>query len=238
MTNHSLIAGVISGNEEVKNILTLAGSVAHELRDCLAIISTCALVSEGKISDIKRSVKSADYLISNLQLQMRGIVSGKAVVEDFKRSSVLKDINDALEMYPFGVGEKGLITVKADKTIDSGSGDFEYFGNPVLTVRVLYNLIKNSLRAIKNAGKGAVIISLKSGIKYNQLTFKDTATGIPKEFLPKIFEPYESTMVSQGGTGIGLAFCKFVMKSYGGDISCTSVEGKFTEFVLSFPEIK
>ena len=108
-------------------------------------------------------------------------------------------------------------------------------GNPALTSHVLFNLIKNALRAIINAEKGKITIKLESGVKCNNLVFRDTATGIAKEFLPKMFILFESQMTAQGGTGIGLAYCKTIMKSYGGDITCDSVEGKYTEFVLSFP---
>ena len=40
------------------------------------------------------------------------------------------------------------------------------------------------------------------------------------------------------GTGVGLAFCKTIMISYGGDIICNSIEGEYTEFVLSFSSSK
>ncbi|KAB2836175.1 MAG: ATP-binding protein, partial [Caedimonadaceae bacterium] len=38
--------------------------------------------------------------------------------------------------------------------------------------------------------------------------------------------------------GIGLAFCKSVMKSLGGDITCTSQYGEYTEFILTFPPLE
>ena len=50
-----------------------------------------------------------------------------------------------------------------------------------------------------------------------------------------MFKLFESQMTTQGGTGIGLAYYKEIMSSYGGDIACDSVEGEFTEFVLNFP---
>lgn len=109
--------------------------------------------------------------------------------------------------------------------------------NPALTNHILYNLIKNALRAIGNSDKGMIIIRLETGEKLNKLIFRDTATGISKEFLPKMFKLFESQSASQGGTGVGLAFCKLIMQSYSGDIVCDSVEGEFTEFVLSFPAV-
>ena len=40
------------------------------------------------------------------------------------------------------------------------------------------------------------------------------------------------------GTGVGLACCKTIMIAYGGDIICNSIEGEYTEFVLSFSSSK
>ncbi len=38
------------------------------------------------------------------------------------------------------------------------------------------------------------------------------------------------------GTGIGLAFVRLVIDSFGGHIRCASVLGEYTEFIMSFPE--
>lgn len=83
--------------------------------------------------------------------------------------------------------------------------------------------------------KGDIVIKLKSGKKFNQLIFIDTASGIPENFLPKIFDLAASQASAQGGMGVGLAYCKAIMQAYGGAISCVSKEKQYTEFKLSFP---
>jgi signal transduction histidine kinase len=42
------------------------------------------------------------------------------------------------------------------------------------------------------------------------------------------------TSGKKGGTGLGLPFCRRVMKAFGGDISCKSVAGEGVEFCLKF----
>jgi len=242
MAKTSVNARHLSGNKEMQKMVTISSSIAHELKNYLTGINICAELSEGRLKEIgnicaeisenklkklRQRVDAASYLISNLQLQMKGMVTGKPSNEDFKRCSMTKNVQEALEQYPFDIGERELITMTA-------TTDFDYIGNPVLTNHILYNLIKNSLRAIKNADKGRVVIKLELGKKFNQLIFRDTATGMSKEFLHKIFGLFESQMTAQGGIGIGLAFCKMVMDSYGGNIVCDSLEGKYTEFTLKF----
>lgn len=245
MSKPSLAAGRLSGNKEINSVVTLASSIVHELKNYLATIGVCTelsenrlkeinnictKLSEGEIKNIKQSLRDADYLIQTLQLQIKSVTTGKLDTAGFKKCSMGETIKEALKQYPFGIGEKELITIKTQN-------DFEYNGDLILTCHILYNLIKNSLRAIKTAGKGKITIELESGEKFNKLIFRDTATGIPKDFLPKMFNLFSSQMTTQGGIGIGLAFCKLVMNSYGGGIFCYSVEGEYTRFMLKFPGI-
>lgn len=225
MTDASL--NDLSSNEKLQKISILAGSVTHEVRNYLAAIKINSEVLEETIKKVLKSVNAASYFITNMQLQIKCLSANKPVTEDFKQYSIAKNVQEVIELYPFVAYEKSLIIVE--------EGDFEYVGNPVATNNILSNLIKNSLRAIKNADKGNITIKFKPRVVYNELIIRDTATGIPQEFIPKLFELYESQMTKQGGTGIGLAFCKQTMQSYGGDITCDSVEGEYTEFVLKFP---
>ncbi|CAL7960525.1 hypothetical protein GAMM_160099 [Gammaproteobacteria bacterium] len=228
MAKTILNAGQPSGNKEVQAIATLSSSIAHELKNYLAAINICSELAEGKLGNIRKKVRAADYLINNLQLQIKGVVTGKPSKKDFRLCSMAKSVEEALEQYPFKTGERELLTVEAAE-------DFKYNGNHSLTAHILYNLIRNSLRAIVNADKGKITLRLETGVEFNKLIFRDTATGIAKDFLPKIFGLFESQMIDQGGTGVGLAYCKLIMQSYGGDIVCESVEGDYTEFVLEFP---
>ena len=92
MTKASLTAGHLSSNKEVQTIVTLSSSIAHEIRNYLAAISICAELSEMQLGNIRKKVKAADYLIGNLQLQIKGAITGKLDTKDFKRYSIAKNI--------------------------------------------------------------------------------------------------------------------------------------------------
>ena len=93
---------------------------------------------------------------------------------------------------------------------------------------VLFNLLKNSLYY-----KAKIDIWLETSNQANFLHFKDYGTGIEQDKINHIFDDF-FTSDKKGGTGLGLPFCKKVILAFGGDISCKSIEGEFTEFVLSF----
>uniref|UniRef100_UPI0025FA7C64 response regulator n=1 Tax=Prosthecochloris sp. TaxID=290513 RepID=UPI0025FA7C64 len=101
---------------------------------------------------------------------------------------------------------------------------------------ILFNLLKNALYYFRNHADSEIRIQLKSGSEYNYLFFRDTGPGIAKEDLPHIFNSFH-TKGKQGGTGLGLAYCKRIMKAFGGNITCDSVKGKYTEFSLAFPVV-
>lgn len=228
----------------------IAGSVAHELRTPLASIkaqielleltsasnkmsslekkSSCKNV----ISNVKNIIDGATYVIDDILLKLRSLSTGNLVVNKVKRVSIACDIENLLAIYPFREDERELVTF-------NDANGFEYFGNSALTINTLSNILKNALRAVKEANKGKITIILKTDDpSFNHLIFRDTALGIPKEFLHSIFDQFEAKTDSDCGTGLGLAFCKMVMQSYGGDITCDSKKGVYTAFTLAFPKIK
>lgn len=236
MTKTILIAGQESGNVKNKSekiistLATLSSGLAHEIRNNLTTINTCAALAELQITNIKKTSTATNQLLNNLQLQIKHVIADKPAT-DFELCSISDSIHEAIQQQSIQGDLRGLIAVEPEK-------DFKYLGNVTLTNHILSNLIRNSLRAIKNSNRGTITIRLELGEEANKLIFRDTATGIPKSFLPKIFDLFESQSTSQGGTGVGLAFCKETMESYGGNIECASTEGEFTEFTLTFPAPK
>jgi signal transduction histidine kinase len=143
-----------------------------------------------------------------------------------EKRSILTCVQIALQEYPLTQPDKGLV-------ISEITQDFEFYGHPVLVKHVFFNLIKNALYYVKAAGKGKITIWTELGDRVNKVHVKDTGKGIPKDYLPHVFDQF-FTRTDQGN-GIGLAFCKMVMTKVGGDITCNSVEGEFTQFALIFP---
>ena len=68
------------------------------------------------------------------------------------------------------------------------------------------------------------------------LSARDTGPGIAPEAIPKLFNSFY-TAGKQGGTGLGLSYCKRTINALGGDIRCESELGKHTAFTLSFPVV-
>jgi two-component system, NtrC family, sensor kinase len=74
-----------------------------------------------------------------------------------------------------------------------------------------------------------------AGLKeYIEIRIIDTGSGISKDDLPKIFEPFFSTK-GQKGTGLGLAVIWGIIDNHNGTINVESEEGKGTTFIILLP---
>lgn len=232
----------------------LAASMAHELRTPLAAIDMGAAGIIKHLPDLIEGYKQAkeqnldvpyippsnvrllEEMTANIRHEAReafSIVdmlvfkSGLSEIDtkNFKRCSMGACLDETLERYPFTQDERALVHCER--------GDFEFFGDKALFIHVLFNLIKNGLYYIGVARKGEITIRVEKGKDLNKLYFRDTGQGIPADILPKVFDPFFTT--SSHGTGVGLAFSQMVMEKMGGTVECSSNEGEFTEFILSFP---
>ncbi|HBY55399.1 MAG TPA: hypothetical protein DEG23_01090, partial [Coxiellaceae bacterium] len=237
--------------EKISHTIELiSGNIAHEIRTPLSIISINIdrlqmelnkilfahhnIEQKNKIKNfadnIKFAVKNGSSIITMLLTKLHGIFDVKRAGIELKPNSIKQSIDNAIKEYPFYKNENKFIVWSEQK-----NQDFIYLGDNLLTKHVLFNLIKNALRAIKEAGHGEISINLDSDNQFNYLIFKDTASGIPAENLDSLFKQFH--IKNKGGSGLGLAFCKMTVQSYGGDITCDSKKDEFTVFTLSFPKI-
>ncbi len=86
---------------------------------------------------------------------------------------------------------------------------------------------------------GDLFISASYDPQEDSLTIevKDTGTGISKENLPHVFDPFFSTKGTKG-TGLGLSVSYGIIREHQGDIAVESEEGKGTRFIIKLPPMK
>ncbi|MFC1757585.1 ATP-binding protein [Planctomycetota bacterium] len=108
--------------------------------------------------------------------------------------------------------------------------------------QVFLNIIVNAAHAIGDvtdggsAGKGLISISTKSVDGDVVVTIRDTGTGMPKEVIQRIFDPFFTTKEVGKGTGQGLSIAhSVIVQKHGGLITCNSVEGEGTTFIIQLP---
>jgi Signal transduction histidine kinase len=183
---------------------------------------------EHAIEHIENEVKHSNTIIDMLLMNLNKTQIDTTQFEVLLASEVM--IN-AKERYPFdSEAESSAINIKVVQ-------DFEFVGSEILMTHVIFNLIKNALVFTKSSSEASIDICLKQSKSNSLISFRDNGEGISLHDRLSIFDSFYSSGKQHigGGSGIGLAFCKKVMLSFGGDIKCHSEVGKYTEFILSLP---
>lgn len=122
-----------------------------------------------------------------------------------------------------------VISVLSDQILAAnGEVDFESLptieANKTQMVQLLQNLISNSLKYRKeNIPPVVKISSTKEDEGFISLSLKDNGLGIKDEYSDLVFQPFERLNSQIDGTGMGLAICKKVVVSHGGDITVKSL---------------
>jgi two-component system CAI-1 autoinducer sensor kinase/phosphatase CqsS len=233
-----------------------AGSVAHEVRTPLLGIRFDAEVLETAVNRLMNSdrwalahgfdsalgetrsrhaasavkrildhVTAANLVIDMLLMNLRQDRIDASVQETVPIS---RTVNRAMDKYPFQVGERELVDIRIRE-------DFSYRGVEILMIHVLYNLLKNGLRAVIGQDGGRISIEADTQAGINRLTVSDSGRGIDPAMLPFIFVPFVTGNQDLGGTGVGLSFCRRVIEAFGGRISCGSGPAGGTRFTILLP---
>ncbi|MFA6036637.1 MAG: HAMP domain-containing sensor histidine kinase [Legionellales bacterium] len=182
-------------------------------------------ILENAIDNVETETSLANITINML---LTTVKQSQLKASEITVFSAKQLIDQALIRYPMQTDQRSLIHVNNDH-------DFMIQGDKELLSHLFFNLLKNALYYLEAARKGEILIWFNSDEKYNYIYFKDTGQGISDKDLPHIFEKFYTRRYH--GTGIGLAFCKSVMKLHKGKIACRSTFGEYAEFIMAFPKI-
>jgi len=225
--------------ENLASLTTLAAGVAHEIKNPLGAISIhLQLLRKALDKKEKRHDKETDTLID-------------------KYFSVLNEeverLNDIVIDFLFAVRPMSLELCEGDlNALISGLGEFIQAELEQSNIRlllelddklppvlfderymkqVLLNLIKNAQAAMPKGG----LLTIATLGKDNEIRISvcDTGTGISRENLKKIFEPYFTT--KGNGTGLGLTLVYKIIREHQGEMSVDSREGEGTDFEIILP---
>lgn len=228
---------------------SLAASIAHEMRNPLGQIRQClngiqkllppfhhekptVSLSKGSLDQIYKRVAHGQMAVKRgtqvIDMVLGEIRENPINPDSFTYLSAARITRKALDEYGYdSENDRRRVYLDATET-------FIFRISETLFIFVIFNLLKNALYYLGSHSNSEIRIRLKKGAQYNYLFFHDSGPGIAKEDLSHIFDSFH-TKGKKGGTGLGLAYCRRVMNAFGGDITCDSVKGKYTEFTLSFP---
>ena len=102
-------------------------------------------------------------------------------------------------------------------------------------IRIITNLVKNSIQATDNVSQAKIIVRIKKARDKALIEIEDNGIGISRKNRDKIFEPKFTT--KSKGMGLGLSIIKNLVTNYNGEIDFKSTKGK-TTFKIELPVYK
>jgi two-component system response regulator PhcR len=223
--------------------------MAHELNTPLATVRTASSVlrarratgspgeahfaerSPGEIdATIERVDRAAVYcqtLVTSFVQSARAVASSAAPFDGSARGL----LDSLLAQYPFAVHERVWVSSRVEE-------DFGIAGRRDLVYLVLCTLVNNGLHAMRSVTQPRLEIVAgvhdEAGGRRGWIRVSDAGNGIPEALLSKLTREPLTTKAADGGTGMGLVFCRRVMESMGGNITIRSRAGEGTTVLLEF----
>lgn len=240
--------------EKLKSLGALAAGIAHELNTPIgnALLAastleeeTCRFLSrqENPSAEAQElancSRECTGLILRSLERAGKLIGSMKEMVVD-RASERRRQINLHQTVADF-IAAMGILLKKTPYQISNAVDpalEIETYPGPL--EQILDNLLQNAiLHAFAGAAQGQIVIAAHAndagGIT---LTFRDNGKGIPAKYLDQVFDPFFTTRLGQGGSGLGLHIVyNLVHGLLGGRVEIDSQEGAGTEIRLLLPRI-
>ncbi len=227
-------------SEKLKALGEMAGGVAHDFNNFLAIIlGNAQLLERGveryKLEEIKerlRIIAQTAYEGGETVRRLQYFNGTEASTHDFIELDLNEIVRQAIistsPRWKDEVEVKGIII-----RINEELGELpSILGSRSELMEVLTNLIFNSLEVMPEGGE--ITIRTEAKEKEVLLYFTDTGKGIPKRIRNKIFDPFFTTKGPKA-SGLGLSVSYGIVERHQGKIKIESVKGKGTTFTISIP---
>lgn len=199
-----------------------ASAIAHELNQPLAAISAYSEVAlhslEGRAVDVDKLKRALEGCVAQAQRAGQSLHELMAFLQKGALDSESIDLNNIVR--------EALVIVQKD-----GYGGFHPIlqlapdlpparANRVQVQKVLVNLLRNGVEAMRSAGvpAAAITIAVRTMAESNmvQVTVQDSGPGLDNETAKRIFEPFFTT--KSRGIGMGLAISRALIETNGGQL--------------------
>ncbi|MGA2151073.1 MAG: ATP-binding protein, partial [Geobacteraceae bacterium] len=239
ITSQKKLEAELLKSQKLESLGVLAGGIAHDFNNILtAILGSVSLArihskSGDKIYNWLIAAEKASFRAKDLTQQLLTFSKGGSPVK-----RVISLVNPIKESTSFAL--RGA-NVKCDLKVANGLWSLE--ADEGQMIQVFNNLIINACQAMPDGGvikisASNVIVDSNDHLpltfgKYVNISLTDEGTGIPAEYLLRIFDPYFTT--KQKGSGLGLAVTYSIIKNHGGHINVESKSGSGTAFTIYLP---
>ncbi len=234
ITSYKLSQEQMQNAKKMDALSDLAGGVAHEIRNPLAISSSAAqLLMDDNVSEAFRKdcakkivsgIQRASVIIENLLTFARPVT--ECGMTDLDIVWLLRELETPI------ADQAKSHRVQLDFALHPGP--LYVKGNASLLTQAIMNLFMNSFAAMRENG-GTLSIRVNKNRANAIIEVADTGHGIQDQHLEKVFDPFFSESSWGKGTGLGLSISYSVVKLHLGNIRVSSDLAKGTKFIIEIP---
>jgi len=224
---------------KLASIGRLAAGVAHEVNNPLAIINekaglikdifsfTDAYAKDEKINGLIDSVLASVERCGTITKRLLSFARHMdSMFEEVRLNAVIDDV--------LGFLRKEAEYRNIHVTVQFADGVPPFLSDRGKLQQIFLNLVNNAFAAMDQGGRLAIDVKMDNP-ETIRVAVMDSGSGIARENLDKIFEPFFSTKTKTGGTGLGLSITYGLVKELGGNIQVDSTVGKGTTFTVTLP---
>lgn len=186
--------------------------------------------TNAELNSLLENILSQTYRIKKMLDRFSPITSEKNAETNF---NVVQEINNVFKDFASRLSKENIEWKMKAYT------NFELFGDNIKFDQIFYNLIGNSIYAIKEKGeKGSILVTISEKEQEYMITFQDNGTGIKQEYLGKIFEPFFTTKECSndengGGEGLGLYIIWNIVRMFDGNIKVDREFKNGAKFIIT-----
>ena len=248
------VQGQLAAQEKLASLGSLVAGVAHELNTPIGNSLLMASTLHDKTLDLSTALETAALRRSELsgyigsareasELIMRSLNQAAELVNSFRQVSV-DQASAQRRRFDLARACQEIVATLMNKVRLAGHV-LELDVPPGIVMdsypgplgQVLINFVNNALlHAFEGpGGHMALSASLMEG-EWVRIAFRDDGRGIASAHLPRVFDPFFTTRMGQGGTGLGLNIAHTIATSLlNGAIRVESTPGAGTTFILELP---
>jgi len=211
----------------------MAGGIAHEIRNPLAICSSAAqfLLEEGL---------TPEFIRECAQRLQSGIYKASNIIENLLRFARPSEPPETAPVDLAAILQEPLALVANQARLQKVAIDLRLPREPVvsngvasLLQQVFMNLYLNALHAMPQGG--AITVTLEKGEGEALVRVADTGRGIAQEDLGKIFDPFYTRSPVGRGIGLGLSITYSIVQQHFGAVEVESQVGRGSTFLVRLP---
>jgi two-component system NtrC family sensor kinase len=230
----------IAQSEKLAAIGQLAAGVMHEINNPLATIGACSDAVRGKAedaggnvsTDIEEYLKIIDAEVQRCKRIVEGLLDHSRP-EQAAKSPVV--VNAVVEQTLFLLKlHERFKRLEVRRDFAEGLPDLQASAEQL--IQVFMALMLNAMDAME--ARGTLTVSTARNPERDDevvIAFSDTGSGIPRQDVQKIFEPFYTTKPQGRGTGLGLSICYAIVAEHGGRIDVDSQLGRGSTFKVILP---